>query len=319
MSTDSYNPFDHNDSSNPFGNPNSYDSYTASDQQSVSFVDPGVNSSSQVYSDVANSSSGSQFKDPVTGMVLTPEILTAREEALARREREIENKESQLRNGTIVARPANFPPVLHFWYYYPNEELPLKACELMERMKLSIYGLHLSFLLNWIGCLFCLAPGCGDALKTSVGTLIILSSLFLFVICPISFEISFFVIYNSIKAGKAIRFFCGLIVYILYFLFLAFAVVGIIGGGSVGFISMFELFGAQKSKWVGIFSLIYCIAGCLEGVFMVYIFIKFIGYYRTEGLTKKAIMEASLLAADYAKEHPDVAVQVASTAVNSKV
>ncbi|OHT05786.1 hypothetical protein TRFO_26382 [Tritrichomonas foetus] len=142
---------------------------------------------------------------------------------------------------------------------------------------------------------------------------IILSSIFLIVFCPISFEISFFVLYKSLKNGKALRFFCFMLTYFIWFGILAFNLIGINNGGSVGFIQMINLF--TGSTGVAVIALIFCILGCCDAAAMVWTFIQLIRYYKTNGIDKKAFKEGSTFAANYAKDHKE---EIASYAADNR-
>jgi len=80
---------------------------------------------------------------------------------------------------------------------------------------------------------------------------------------------------------------------------------------------MIDIFTATENKWVGVVALIFSIMGALTCVGMVFNFIKFVKYYKSEGLDRKAIAEAGQAAAQYAKDHPDQAREVATAAYHS--
>ena len=76
---------------------------------------------------------------------------------------------------------------------------------------------------------------------------------------------------------------------------------------------MIDIFGADENAWVGIVALIFDIVDTLCCVAMAYTAIALIRYYKSNGLQKQALQEASVMAANYAKENPDVAREVATT------
>ena len=259
--------------------------------------------------------SHSNLKDPTTGLVISEEALAAREAELARREARIANLEQQVTNGTYKPpeNRKNFPPILKIWEYYPQEDLPAAAVPIFEKIKriyIAAFGL---FLINWFCCLCCFSKDCSKVV--SPGTLIVLSTLYLFVFCPLSFECSFFVLYEGLKRGRAMRFFCGVVTYIIWFIFIAFNVIGIANSGSTGLITMIDLF-STSAKWVGFFALIFCLLGIALGTIMVLTFLQLIKFWKEEGLERKALGEASKMAADYARENPDVAKEAMTVALN---
>lgn len=253
--------------------------------------------------------------DPITGAPLNERDLEIREAELARREREIEDKETKLANGTLE-RPKshkNFPPFVHIWAYHPEEDLPEPSLRFMK-WNFWLYVAHaVVYLINFIGCLCCLYPNAGNVVS-SVATKIILGAAFLILFVPISFEVCYFTLYNGLSQGKAMKYFCGLVTSAIWTIICAFNAIGINGGGTVGWIQMAKLFGAEGATFVGIIGLIYSILATAGVAGYVYIFILLIKYWKQEGLQNKALGEASVMAAQAARENPDVVMQAAAAA-----
>ena len=111
------------------------------------------------------------------------------------------------------------------------------------------------------------------------------------------------------------KFFCGVLTYIIWFLFITFNVIGISNSGSTGLITMINLF-TSEAKWVGVIALFFVLAGLAESVLMVLVFLQLVKFWKSEGLERKAFGEASTMAANYAKENPDVAKDALSVALN---
>lgn len=250
------------------------------------------------------------FTDPITGVPLTEADLRAREEALERREREIELREQQLADGTYVAPKdaKNFPPLLHLWAYHPDDDIPENFRVLVKRIFWIYCSCAIVYLLNFIGALGCLK---GEAAKktSSPATMIVMSIIYLVVLIPVSFEVSFFVMYSAVKEGKGLRLFCFMVTYFIWFAFLVLNLIGINGNGTLGYIITFDLFGAAKG--VAIIGLLFCITGTLVAVAMVFTFIHLIKLWKSEGLEKKAFQEASKIAAEKAYENKDTIIETA--------
>ncbi|OHS99386.1 hypothetical protein TRFO_34155 [Tritrichomonas foetus] len=253
----------------------------------------------------------SDYVDPVSGIPISEADLDAREAALNKREAEIQSKESALANGTIVRteNPKNFPPKLNWWRYRPDEDLPESARKLCKFIFYIYLATGIVYLVNVIGCLCCLNSGAAKV-TSSPATKIVLSVIYLVIFWPLSFEISYFVLYNSLAGGKAVKFFCFMLTYFIWFGMLVVCAVGLDDGGSVGFIQMINLFSAESGKFVAVIALIFCILACLDAAAMAYTFILLIRYYKKEGLQKKAFSEASTYAAQKAKENPDLIMDV---------
>ena len=253
------------------------------------------------------------YVDPITKVPISQKDLDAKEAALNKREEELRAKEAALQNGTYQAPqfPKNFPPLLKFWKYYPDHDLPPNSVRMAKILFWIYNATGIVYLINFVGCLCCLN---GDASEKvdSVATKIVLSLLFLIVFWPISFEISYFVLYNALMQGKAVKFFCFMLTFVIWIAILIFNLVGIGVGGSVGFIQMIQLFSAKPgAKFVAIIALIFCIVGSLDAAAMIFEFIHLIRYYKNEGFSKKAMKEASAYAIEKAKENPDLVIQAA--------
>ncbi|KAH0794984.1 Secretory carrier-associated membrane protein 1 [Histomonas meleagridis] len=323
------NPFDNYNNDNPFAadeygapadNPFAQPAYSQTTTTTTTHKDDSDSSSSSSSSSsshkynytpsmpTTSSSSGSQFKDPVTGVPITDDDLRRREEMLARREREIEALENRVSSGDIpkVQTRKNFPPLLKWWAYHPDEDLPEKSVTIAKQIFYVYLATVAVYLINCIGCFCCLASA---EHTSSPATKIVLSLLFLIIFCPISFEVSYFVLYDALARGKALRFFCFMATYIIWCGILVFNLIGIDDSGSVGYIQMINLFGGPAG--VAIIALIFCILGTLDVAAMVFTFIRLFRYYKSEGLEKKAYGEAAVIAAEKAKENKDTIIDVA--------
>jgi hypothetical protein len=236
-----------------------------------------------------------------------------REEDLRRREAELANLEEQVRTGTYQRQSEkNFPPYLHWWSWHPERDLPADALDLMKRLRMLFASLFIVYLINNVGALAVLfAPKKegSDGFGGSAAVRIVLSIVFTFVLVPLSFELAFFPIYKALTRARAISFFAGMAVTVIWFAVLVFNLIGIPSSGSVGFIMMIDAFGINTA--VGVIALLFCIAGVLVAVGFAFGFIALVKYYKQNGLVEKAKREGATMAVDYAKEHPDQALQLA--------
>ena len=331
------NPFDDSvadEYKNPFANDNNINDMPAPapSQTSTSYSPPPeTNSSTSAQPQTSQkkksnfpfslgSKEPGQLYDPVTNAKITDDLLDRREEALARREREIESREQAIQNGTYTPPSSNknFPPFLRLYSYHPDEELPESARKQAKILFYIYLGIGILYLINWIGCLFCLNHSAAQA-TSSPATKIVLSTIFLFAFYPLSYEVSYFVYYKALAQGKALRFVCFLATYIIWGLFLAFNAIGLDESGSIGWIQTFDMFSANGggAKFVAVVGIIFSILATALFVFMVFIFIKLIKYYRTEGLERKTYLEAGQYAAQKAQENPELARQAAGAAAGA--
>jgi hypothetical protein len=252
------------------------------------------------------SSSSSTFVDPVTGIPLSERDIRSREEQLERQEREIADKERQLANGTAQRQTRkNFPPYLKIWEYHPDDDLPEKSRGLAKKLFWVFLGTGICYLLNVVGA-FSLF-GAGDAAKTSTGMAVILSLVFLCILYPASYEVSYFVLYKAMATGKGLRFFCGFITYAIWWGLLAFCMIGVSDGPSVGFIIMINLFSGGKSGQ-GFLSLLFCIATVAMVGVMGFEGIMLWRFYKSEGLSNKAYSEAAGIAVRQAYEQRETLI-----------
>lgn len=256
------------------------------------------------------SATNAKFTDPVTGMPVTESQVEARERQLAERERQIAEKEDAMRNGTLqpAATRKNFPPLLKWWEYHPDEDIPEHGRKMAKITFWLFVATGLVYLVNAIGCLACL--GSKGAANTSVGLLIGLSIVYLLAFWPLSFEICYFVLYDALRRSKGMKFICGLAMYCIWWIMLVFNVIGIQDGGAVGFIIMINLFGGGASG-VGAIACIFSILGLLDAVALAWMFVLWCRWYKKEGLSRKAFTEAAEYAAEQARENPDAVAAVA--------
>lgn len=226
-----------------------------------------------------------------------------RERALAEREAHLAELERQVANGTYV-RPTekNFPPWLHWWSWHPDRDLHADLVGPMKKLRWLFIALTGLYALNVIGCLSMLAV---DEVLESFSVTIVLSLVFLFALCPLSFEFVFFVLYKAMKTGRAIKFIIGMVMYCIWWAVLVFNIIGISVGGSCGFIVMGGAM--DQNAGVGTIALIFCIGACAAAALMVWAFIWLWRYYRANGIAAKAAQEGAQMAVEYAREHPDQA------------
>lgn len=308
--SEGYNPFDGDEVANQ-----------APAQSGSIYTDPapvaeqpakgGLSAITETISDAFSSVAGKpEFVDPVTGMPITEKQIADRERQLEERERMIREREEALANGTIRVTHGrkNFPPMLHWWSYHPDEDLPLEARKTAKTMFMTLLLFGPIYLINFLAVLF--SMGCGDILHNSPAMMLVLSAFYLIALWPVSFEICYFPYYNSLISGKAMRFFCALGVYFLYFALLVFNVIGIASNGAIGIISVIDLFAAGKVLQ-GVFGIIFVVAGILDICVMVIVFISLIAYYKQEGLDKKAFAEAGQFAAEKAMENRELLAEAA--------
>lgn len=272
--------------------------------------------------------SKADFFDPVSGVPITQADLDRREAALNQREQAIQSKEQAIQNGTYVppTNQKNFPPLIKVWAYHPDEDLPANAVKL-GKLLFYIWGATgIIYFINAFGCLCCLNPGAAKKVS-SPATLIILSLVVLLLLFPLSYEVGYFVFYKALVQGKALKFICFLVVYAIWFVILAIETIGFEETGSVGFITTINLFGAESGKFAAVIGLIFSILAAIDCVAMVYTFGMCVKYYKNEGIDKKAMNEASVYAAqaardnqdviiDAARENPDLVYGAATTAYN---
>ena len=271
------------------------------------------------------------FKDNLTGLNLTEKDLADKEAALRRREEMIANRERQVdqarANGTLSSlnqHPRNFPILLKFYKYYPEEDLPSDALPLMKKMMLSTYANLIVLFINVIGAFFCLAPGPKQKLDSSATT-IVFSIVYLLVGYPLSLELGLFVFYNALKQGKALKYIGAMVFTAIYFCFIVYLAVGLGDYGSVGWITTINVFGAAQNSWVGIITVIYSILATAYACLLAFIFYLAYKYYKSTDLQSRAVGEAAGMAAQYASDHreeiidaarnnPELAVQAAQMA-----
>jgi hypothetical protein len=277
----------------------------------------------------ASITGGETMVDPVTGAPITERDIARREEVLARRERELEALEEQVRNGTYTPPTTrnNFPPILKWWAYYPDEDLNENIRPLM-RYYFFAYGLQaLAYAVNFIACLTII--GNASHLETSLGLLLGIGGFLFFVWVPLGYEAHYFLMYGAVSSGKSVKTICSLITYCIWWVILVISVIGPSSWGAIGFYLVAGLYKkddqGKAATLQGTIGLIFAIIGLVDAAWLAFIFVRLCQFFRKEGLKQKAFVEAGHYAAeqaynnretliDTAKEHPELAQQAIGAA-----
>lgn len=243
-------------------------------------------------------------RDPETPQAQISETELARMEAeLAARERELEQQE-RLAENNGGTRPKNFPPFFKLLAYYPSTDLS-PDIQPLNRWIFGIFMLaFITYGLNWIGSLCVFKAG---ECVSSVGALIVLSTIYIVFMMPLAFRYSFYVFYQAAKDGKAMLFFCFLASYAIFGCIMLSHLLGTNGGGSIGYITMIRLY-TYKHYIIGTISLVVSLLYTACVLLIVYTWHKAYKYYKQKGLHKRALTEASAVAMDYARQNPDVVI-----------
>lgn len=302
---DSYNPF-------AMGSNYSQDQNNAPASSNSNNNPPPNNSYTSDYSAApASQQNDNSYKDSVTGIKLTDAELTAREEALRKKEEKIAAREKQIEearaNGTLSSLnpfPKNFPILLKFYKYYPDDDLTEDCRPLMKKMYWLSYGAGLVLGLNALMSLFCLAPGVSAKL-TSVATSLVFSWFFFIVLYPVLLETCIMPLYNSMKDFKGIKFFGYLCMSFLFLAFFVYIAVGLGDYGSFGFMIAIDILGAEKNTWVGVICLIFAIIATIFVVAWGWMWWVSVVFFRKTDFKSAALREAAGYAADYAKDHKE--------------
>jgi hypothetical protein len=309
---ESYNPFaagytESPPSSPPIPEP---EPYAPAPAPAASPAAPKPGLGGVIQSAISTVRGGSTFVDPVTGVPVTERDIELREQELAKRERAIAEREQQVQSGTYQAPTTrnNFPPFLKWWAWHPDEDLPENSRFLAKLIFWLYLGYGASFCINLIGALACL--GAGGAQKTSTGMLLALACVWFFVVYPVGYEVVYFMFYNSLISGKAVKYVCSMILYAIWWAILVVALIGIGGGGSVGMIIMINLYSGHKGGQ-GTIALIFFIAGTADALGLAYAFLQLIRFYKAEGLQGKAMSEVGQFAAQQAVENKDLLADAA--------
>lgn len=240
--------------------------------------------------------------------------LSAREAELARREMELARQEALVANGIPVEsagytnRPKNFPPLIKIWKYYPDDELPEESRPLVKQIFILWLVISGTYFFNWISSFICL--GAADSLS-SVGSLVVLATIYLFCFVPISYEVSFFVLYKSLRDKSGLTFFCFLFSFAIWGIVIFWHAIGMDEGGSLGWIQTIDLFSGGHG-FAGFLGLLISVGLTTSVVGICFFWRKCYKYYKENGLQTSAFGEASTIAAKYARENPDVVTNLTS-------
>jgi hypothetical protein len=307
-----YNPFadDYANEPTPTPSPAPSPSYSSTAFQEPEPI-PASPAASKPSKGILSAITGDSFVDPVTGVPITERDLERREEALAKRERELQTMEDQVRSGTYVAPTTrnNFPPILKWWQYYPDEDLPENGRRDAKFVFWAYTAGYIPYAINVIGAFGVLFGRGGDAVS-STGMLLALSLFFLLVWQALGYEVFYFVYYNALAQSKGLKFICSLVTYFIWWGMLVFNVIGIGGGGSVGLIVSIDL---SSKHHGGLFAigLIFFLTGLADAAVLAWLFVRLVQFYRAEGLSKKAFAEAGQIALEQAANNREALVGAA--------
>ncbi|EAY01417.1 hypothetical protein TVAG_230210 [Trichomonas vaginalis G3] len=264
---------------------------------------------------------GSVMKDSATGFSLSEKDLDERERALAEKEQKIAQREREIEeakaNGTynhLNPHKRNFPIILNWYKYYPDEDIPKDAQQLVKFNMWTQYLGAILLALNFLGCLFLLAAG--EKVKSPSAS-ILFSAIYLIIMVPICLDIIFMVLYNSLKEQKGLKFIGYLIGFGVYLIFIAFLAIGAFEYGSVGWVISINVLTGETGKWVGGYGIVWSIAATAFVVICGWLWYKAYKYYKSGSLSTKAFTEAAALATDYAREHPEQVASAVSTTSNN--
>jgi hypothetical protein len=247
------------------------------------------------------------FKDPVTGIPISERDILHREDALKRREQEIESMENQVRSGTYVPPTTrnNWPPILKWWAYYPDEDLPENYRKLANLLFMFFSAQAIPYAINVIAA-FALLGAHGDA-NVSVGMMIALSLFFLLVWIPLGYDGVYFNFYNALMKQKALKLLCSLAGCAIWWSVLVLNVIGVTKGG-VGLLPMIDLYGSGHGV-IGTISLFVVLTGSVDAAALAWVFLRLVRFYRSEGLSSKAFLEAGQIAVERAQDNPRMMAQ----------
>lgn len=315
------NPFEVDTSYNPFAVENTPEdvpqtSYAPPPATPVydtpSYTPPQTNYTTPTQS---YTNSQEEFKDSITGLKITAEDLAKREEALAKREATISAMETKVEearaNGTMAnLHPRNYPFILKWYKYYPEEEIPENARSLIKQLYWAHYAGWLLLAINFGCCFFTFAPGISAMISSPTFTCILAAAYF-FLIGPITIDMCFMVLYNAISQKKALKFVGFLFTYGISFLFFAFVAISYDDYGSIGWINAINFFQAKESSYVAIVGLVFSSVASLYTCYHGWLWWVALIYFRKNKFEKAALTEAAGIAANYAAEHKDELAEAA--------
>lgn len=263
---------------------------------------------------------GGVIKDPNTGLTLSEKDLEERERALAEKEQKIADRERQIEeakaNGTydqLNTHKRNFPKFLNWYKYYPEEDIPEDARQMVKFHEWLQYGFAILTALNFFGCICSLGTGSSVA---SPASSIFFSLMYMLVLVPVFLDIVFITLYNSLRDQKGLKYVGFLAAFGIQALFVLFLAIAFMDYGSIGWMVSIDILGGEKGKWVGGYGIVWSIIATAFTGLICWMWYKAFIYYRSGSLKAKSFGEAASMAANYAREHPD---QVAAAAAHSQV
>lgn len=244
------------DSYSPFDNPNEANQPT----ESFSVNSPSI--------------SASYPKDDE----IDDEELRALEQRVNQMESKINAQQLKIQNAISGNQlPPNWPsfyPIIHF----DTDEVPALLRPFAKDAMLCWVVMSLSLFLNWIGCFSLL--GVKENEISSPGSKIALSTLYLIVLTPLLMEFNFLSVYRVLKTEASSISYLKIFISIgITIAFLSILALGFDSSGSVGLVTMINLF-IIKHWGIGLFSILVTLFLGFSALFYFKLIVELWHYFR---------------------------------------
>ncbi|KAI9207258.1 scamp family-domain-containing protein [Polychytrium aggregatum] len=290
------NPFSiEEDLANPFADPSIQSSLSTSTYAALGaprasddlHSHPAADFSIPMTSQLPSSSTSASTQLPTSIPSKTDAALSAKEQDLLRRERELAAREATLRQKTEALErsglhPPNWPPFYPYIYHDIDVEVPEKSRPLMW----NIYRFWLAtvafLIFNMFSCLTLLLshPSNLPAVATDFGVSIV----YMFFISAASFYLWYRPIYSAFKTDNSLYFYIFLLFNGAHIAFCFYMGVGIPGAGSAGFINMLAALSDGKIV-AGVFCIISLSGWICGGLASLYLWKQVHDFNRAAGHT----------------------------------
>jgi hypothetical protein len=238
--------------------------------------------------------------DPLTDIPVSEHEIAHHEQLLTTREQAIQVIEYEIRSGPYVGpnNRNNWPPLLKWWAYYPDEDLPEQYRQLAKLYFFFFNAQAIPYTMNVVAALS--RFGAEETPNVSLGMTVVLSLFFLFVFLPMGYDVVYFAFYDAVVKEKAARFICSLGLYVIWWGVLVLVTMGI---GSVGLIPVIDLYKGGQSA-IGTIALCVVITSALIAGTLAWIFVELIRLYRTQEISVRDVTELPQIAISQAQQNP---------------
>ena len=207
--------------------------------------------------------------------------------AIEKKEAELNAREAELRKNEIDLdydnKKPNFPPLIHLIYHNITEEIPIAKQAFVRTAFIAFIVFVVSLLLNIISCC---TVGTMENSSVSLGYNIVFSVIYLALGTVLCFQLNYFRLYTMAKSNDIGV--SWIIFQVALVLFCAYLAVGFNDSGSVGVITMIDMFSKSTSSFAKVLAIITSVVLLGSAVFEVFVMIRGFTVFKSSAVPSRS-------------------------------